>query len=163
MNKKEIEEKIKKAEEELKEAREMLAKCEEDKNWKPKLGEIYCYLDSSNCDNGENWRNDYIDNYRYDIGNCFKTREEAKHRAELVETERQLMKYACEHNDEIDWNDGNQHKFYFLYDGNDGKIGIMLCWKVKNARTIYFSSREIAQQAIQEIGEEKVKQYLKEM
>lgn len=109
------------------------------------------------------WRNWDEQNYIYDTGNCFKTKEEAEHRAELLETERQLMKYAREHNEKIDWENFEQDKYYLYYDMEDNEVGIGSDYCFRIPRKVYFSSEKIAQQAIKEIGEDKIEAYCKEL
>lgn len=101
-----------------------------------------------------------LDNYHYDTHNYFQTEKEARKYARVLETERQLKKFADEHNNKINWNNNNQVKWnlYYYYDLHE--INIATHCAIKDARVIYFSSEEIARQAIDEIGEEKIKEYL---
>ena len=101
-----------------------------------------------------------IDNFRYDTHNYFQTEDEARKYAKVLKTERQLKKFADEHNDVIDWSDINQHKWNLCYYYSRYEVSPIRCYGVKESRTIYFSSEEIAQQAIDTIGEDKIKEYL---
>ena len=78
----------------------------------------------------------------------------------MLETERQLKKFADEHNDVIDWSNINQHKWSLYYSYSGYEVSPIRCCGVKEARVIYFSSEEIARQAIDEIGTDKIKEYL---
>ena len=133
----------------------------ENKRWRSKEDwDIYWLV----CSNGEpNWSyelNRDSDNFRYDTHNYFQTEEEAQKYASVLETERQLKKFADEHNDVIDWSNINQHKWCLYYNYKYYRVDIgNPCWS-KDARTIFFSSKEIAEQAINEIGEEKITEYL---
>lgn len=101
-----------------------------------------------------------VDNIRYDTHNYFKTKEEAEEYANVLEIERQLKRFADEHNDKIDWEDFKQDKWYLYYSYRDLKISAAVAMYTKEARVIYFSSKEIAEQAIKTIGEDKIKDYL---
>lgn len=133
----------------------------ENKRWRSKENwDIYWLV----CSNGEpNWSyelNRDSDSFRYDTHNYFQTEEEAQKYAKVLETERQLKKFADEHNDVIDWSNINQHKWCLYYNYKYYRVDIgNPCWS-KDARTIFFSSKEIAEQAIDEIGEDKIKEYL---
>ena len=84
-------------------------------------------------------------------------KEEAEKYARVLETEMLLRKYADEHNEDMPWDGICEH--YFLYFNNDAiHISYFSC--SKEARKIYFSSREIAGAAIEEIGKERIEEYL---
>lgn len=130
------------------------------KRWRAEEGNIYWFvLGAVQLD----WRHEYnqnIDIFNYDTHNYFQTEEEAHKYAEVIETERQLKRFADEHNDKIDWDDNNSVKNYLCYNYNAHSIFIDSVWAVREPRVIYFSSKEIAEEAIDEIGAEKIKEYL---
>lgn len=101
-----------------------------------------------------------MDSFRYDTHNQFQTIDESRRYAKVLETERQLKKFADEHNGEIYWTDINQEKWYLYYSYKYYKVGITNQYWTKQSRIIYFSSEEIAKQAINTIGEDKIKEYL---
>lgn len=100
------------------------------------------------------------DSFRYDTHNYFQTEEEAQKYANVLEIERQLKKFADEHNDVIDWEDIDQDKWCLGYSYRALKTMTAVAMYTRGARTIYFSSQEIAKQAIDEIGTDKIKEYL---
>ena len=101
-----------------------------------------------------------MDDFHYDTHNYFQTKEEARRYARVLETERQLKKFADEHNGEIGWSNNNSAKRYLSYNYSTQSICTRSVWTLKEPRVIYFSSKEIAQQAIDTIGEDKIKEYL---
>lgn len=130
------------------------------KRWRGRCGQNYYY---GAHDNRVQCKTDYyipVDNFRYDTHNYFQTEEEAQKYANVLETERQLRKFADEHNDVIDWSNINQHKWCLYFNYSCYKVGTSSHYWTKESRAIYFSSKEIAQQAINEIGEDKIKEYL---
>lgn len=132
----------------------------ENKRWRSKNGDLYWLVGSNGKPDWSYELNRDIDNFRYDTHNYFQTEEEAQRYAKVLETERQLKKFADEHNDVIDWSDINQHKWNLCYYYSRYEVSPIRCCGVKESRTIYFSSEEIAQQAMDEIGKEKIKDYL---
>ena len=50
----------------------------EQTRWRPGLGQKYYFVDSDGIVNNILWADDSIDNGRFEIGNCFKTEEEAE-------------------------------------------------------------------------------------
>lgn len=132
----------------------------ENKRWRSKDGDTYWLVGS----NGETtcsyeYHRD-TDNFRYDTHNYFQIEEEAQKYANVLETERQLKKFADGHNDEIDWDNINQEKWYLYYSYKYYKTDIANYNWTKQPRVIYFSSAKIAKQAIDEIGADKIKEYL---
>lgn len=174
MNKQEIEEKILEIDRLISEAKQNLKECNEildkvksnykEDKWKPEYNETYYFIGSRNEVWDYTFRGEKEDKFRYDTNNMFKTEEQAEHYAELLETERQLMKYAREHNtEEIDWEDIDNKKYFLMYGVEEEKVEIEKYGYYKFARTVYFTSKEIAENAVKEIGEDKVKAYLKEL
>ena len=132
----------------------------ENKRWRSKYEDIYWLVDSNG---NPSWSYEYDrdrDSFRYDTHNYFQTEEEAQKYAKVLETERQLKKFADEHNDVIDWSNINQEKWYLYYNYSCYKVGIYNHYWAKESRVIYFSSKKIAQQAIDTIGEDSIKEYL---
>ena len=52
--------------------------------WKPKNGESYFFISGDGLVNLSDWDNDVFDNYYYNFGNCFRTKEEAEKALERV-------------------------------------------------------------------------------
>lgn len=132
----------------------------ENKRWRSKDGDIYWLVGSNGKPDWSYEFNRDSDSFRYDTHNYFKSEEEAQRYAKVLETERQLKKFADEHNGEIYWTDINQEKWYLYYNYRGYRIGISNHHWTKKSRVIYFSSEEIAEQAIDEIGTEEIKEYL---
>lgn len=145
------------------EVKEKEKKDKQDKRWRANRYENYWYV--SDCgivitEEDIRTANSAIDNYRYDTHNYFQTEEEARKYASVLETERQLKRFADEHNDKIDWNDNNSVKYYLGYHYDMHSTGVDACWIIREPRVIYFSSKKIAKQAIDTIGTEEIKEYL---
>lgn len=134
---------------------------EESKVWKPeKDGHYYYYNDTGHiyesCYDG-----DSTDKNRLEFGNCFKTKEEAEHMVEKLKVIKELRDFALENNNEkIDWRDKCIGKYFITYDFYDEEISIA-SYTFRNFLpfAIYFTSKEIAQKAIETIGEYRIKKY----
>lgn len=158
-------EKISELEQQLAVLRAEVEKEEKDPNkrWRADESCLYWFVQNTGIPNCtyEYYRD--IDNFRYDTHNYFKSEEEARRYAKVIETERQLKKFADEHNgkiDKIDWSDNDSVKHYLCYNYIKQSIFIDSAWARRYPRVIYFSSKEIAQQAMTTIGEDKIKEYL---
>ena len=163
MDKEEILKEIEKTKLNLANMEKMLKECKYER-WNPKPSqEYYCVDDGNNVRRVNfNTMNAY-DRDRIKVYNCFQTREQAETEAEKILVRRQLEDIARRLNkgNKIDWNNDKQFKYYICIDSRDNEIiwdrevryisqGIVYCldinfWKV----------------AIQEIGEQRLKAYLK--
>lgn len=133
----------------------------ESKVWKPEVEEKFYTLFGDGSINELTWLNHADIIKRYEIGNCFKTKDEAKFALEKLKVITELRRYALEHNEkEIDWNDKDQDKFSLCFYHQSKKILINTHTSTSYQTTfIYFTSKEIAQAAIKAIGEERIKKY----
>lgn len=130
------------------------------KRWRAECAEGYwAVTDYGMPDWSYNYNRD-MDSFRYDTHNQFQTIDEARRYAKVLETERQLKKFADEHNGKIDWTDINRKNCSLCYNYIRCEVVIIRSCMIKDARVIYFSSEEIAKQAIDTIGEDKIKEYL---
>lgn len=116
-----------------------------DETWKPEVGELVWILFGTNTN-------------EYNLGFAFKTKEEAEFRKEQLLVENELRRFAAENNEEIDWNDENQPKYYISYHSISNTVSIDAKSTFKS-NDVYFTSAEIAQKAIDTIGEDRIKKF----
>ena len=133
---------------------------EENKVWKPKEGEKYFTIDYDGTILNLVVRENVTDYDEINLGNCFKTKKEAEHMAEKLKVINELKNFALENNEkEINWKNDTQ-KYAVLYDYLCQKIKIDYWNYMRHIPfNIYFTSREIAQKAIEAIGEDRIKKY----
>lgn len=131
------------------------------KDWEPKKGDKYYYINDAGFIFNYDCREDISDKAHLNIGNCFKTEEEAKHMVEKLKVIHELQKFAYENNEkEIDWNDAKQYKYYLVYDTEDEELYVdYAVYCKREPLNIYFTSLDIAKEAIKTIGENRIKKY----
>lgn len=131
------------------------------KDWKPKKGDKYYYINDAGFIFNYDCREDISDEARLNIGNCFKTEEEAKHMVEKLKVIHELQKFAYENNEkEIDWNNKTQYKYYLVYATEDEEFYVdYAVYCKRELLNIYFTSSDIARKAIKTIGENRIKKY----
>lgn len=160
MDKEEILYEIEKTKQHLTNLEKMLKECGD--RWKPKYDEQYWYITDYGTVN-------YIlfmpknqnDDMRFKNYNCFKTREQAEAEAEKILVRRKLEDIARRLNKgkKIDWYDNEQSKYCIkLYFDN---IVMNFCFCYKTQGTVYCLDRNFKDVAIQEIGEERLIEYLR--
>ena len=138
------------------EEREQLLKLVEkgqkpvEREW-PQEGDDYYFLACDDYIGEESWYGDEFDCFRYDVGNCFHTEEEAEWYREHLKVCAELRRMADGSVEDGAWHvpyydSLNDHVFVYMHDGY--------------SETPYiFASDESAQKAIDTIGEERLKKY----
>ena len=162
MNRDQLIDEINKTKEHLANMEKMLAEWKYER-WKPEDGEDYYYIKNSD---GEIWKDVFYhannsDNIHYNTYNCFRTREQAEVEVEKILVRRQLENIAkrLNGNTEIIW-DPEDLKYYLVIDTNDNiDIDFNRCTLIQGV--VYCLDRKFKDAAIQEIGEERLKRYLK--
>lgn len=161
MNKQEILEEINKTKEHLANMEKALKECE-NRRWKPKPSEDYYCVDDGNDVRRVNFNiTDVYDRDRIKTYNCFQTREQAETEAEKILVRRQLEDIAKRLNkgEEIDWFDGEQPKHCIELFCNSIITNFYFSHKAQG--TTYCLDKNFLNTAIREIGEERLKAYLK--
>ena len=161
MDKQEILNEIEKTKEHLTKMMRILQESE-NQRYKPKEHELFWYLDTWNRPRVRNYIgtsvccNESFKNY-----NCFQTREQAEQEAKNILIRRQLEDIARRLNKgkEIDWFDSEQSKYYIELYCNNIITNFYLAHKTQG--TVYCLDKNFKDIAIQEIGEERLKKYLR--
>lgn len=164
MDKQEILNEIEKTKEHL---AKMMRMLQESKNqrYKPKEHELFWYLDTWNRPCVRN----YIDtsvccNESFKNYNCFQTKQEAEAEAEKILVRRMLEDIARRLNkgQKIDWGNGNQYKYCLAY-STDYQHIIIQDHNINVIRQgmVYCLDGTFRSVAIREIGEERLKAYLR--
>ena len=128
--------------------KKQIEKCDK-KVFKPiKSGEKYYSISTKGKIGLYSFCNDDFDKEIIDFGNYFKTQEEAERKRFEIRLHRQLELFALENNDtEITW-DINSEKYLINYSKDMG-IVIDKVYTLKDFGQVYFTSREIAEKALE--------------
>lgn len=134
------------------------------KRWRAEKGGKYYFLDSS-C--SVVYMVDYyieFDRKRYEVGNYFKTKEEAEFRRQQLLYLQQYKDYLGEDLvTEDDWKDNDILKYYAYYDYDSNIVDIDGGIYFKFQGTIYSKSKQKIKDFIKEIGEDNFKKYILEV
>ena len=162
MDKQELQKEIEKARAHLANMEKMLEQCEFER-WKPKIDDIFYSLNGY----GEIKRVYFCDDQScrmlYENFNCFKTYEQAKVEAEKILVRRMLEDIARRLNkgEKIDWKNSTQYKYSFYLDDKANKIDWYRECRCAVQGSVYCLDTNFYNIAIQEIGEERLKKYLR--
>ena len=122
-----------------------------------KYGDIYFFLTASGISQGETLNGDGTGLARRSIGNMFLTIEDADFVKERLKVIAELKKYAKEFSDE-EWMDQSINKYYILFNYRDYALKIdYVCYSKESG--IYFGSGKRAREAIEAVGEDRIKKY----
>ncbi len=163
MNKQEVVEEINKTREHLANMEKMLAECEYER-WKPEKNEVYYFVNSYGVVE-QDWNSTEFtpDMKRYNAYNCFKTKEQAEVEAEKILVRRQLENIARRLNkgENLNYGDNTQCKFCLKYNIVKDRIQIDNDYNCVHVDVVYCLNIDFDKVAIQEIGEERLKKYLR--
>lgn len=131
------------------------------KRWRGKYGDVYYTITSEGHLVDDTETEGFSDKQSYRFGNYFKTKEEADFARTKQLIYQQLKDYALEHNTEaINWTNPYQHKWFIECDHDDKEV--RYCWTASTSsiNQIYFTSKKIAEDAVEEVGKKIIKYYL---
>ena len=138
--------------------KKQIEECDK-KVFKPnKFGEKYYTISTKGKIGSYSFCNDDFDKEIMDFGNYFKAQEEAERKRFEIRLHRQLELFALENNDtEIDWNDSNE-KYMINYNKDKG-IFIDRVYTLKIFGQVYFTSKEIAEKALETFRHELIRYF----
>lgn len=141
----ELEKKFTQVCQEIKDLKEQLKLVENKEIWQPKKGEKYWTIGIDGCV----WQtsNDGDDKI-FEIGNYFKSKEEAEKQAEYNKVMNRFRKYCEGHSKPLDWENGKQCKHSVIYNRSDKEIQFCGDFVSRYAFQIYASSEQIIKEAI---------------
>lgn len=154
---------INKTEEHLANMKKILAECEYER-WKPKKNETYYYVSSKGRVKQNMWTDEFTtEDEQYNFYNCFQTREQAEAEAEKILIRRQLENIARRLNKgkKPDWDDEDTKKYFIRFNYYQNRIELDRSFRQKLQGTVYCLNKNFLNVAIQEVGEERLKKYLR--
>ena len=122
-----------------------------------KYGDEYFFLTESGIVQGGIWRDDMISLSILSIGNMFLTEEDAEFAIERLNVIAELKKYAKEFSDE-EWMDKDLPKYHIGFEYGCRGLSCYIALWIRRL-DLYFESEEKAQEAIEAVGEDRVKKY----
>ena len=138
--------------------KKQIEECD-NKVFKPnKFGEKYYTISTKGKIGSYSFCNDDFDKEIIDFGNYFKTQEEAERKCFEIRLHRQLELFALENNDtEIDLNIHSEK--YIISYRIDGNIFIDKVYSFKDLGQVYFTSKEIAEKALETFRHELIRYF----
>lgn len=142
--------------EELQKEAEAQKEQEELKPWKPGAGEEYFFVDNDFCAHSFCNYDDEVDNYNFEIGNCFRTGERAD---QVVEKMRLLLRLEQLHDmlcpDYVpDYEDYYEVKFHVYFSHCLGRYDISYSTDGENPCMVAFDTKKNALKAAEILDKE---------
>lgn len=119
----------------------------------PQDGDEYWYIDDEGDILNERWDGLDFEEYRLAVGNIFKTKDQARFAVEKLKVEAEQRKFSRPF-------ENGKYNYYIFLSVDDDVVEVDFIWFYCSQGTIYFESEEKAQQAIESVGEERIKKYL---
>ena len=132
---------------------EVLAKGEQEF---PKVGDKYWYIDTTGDVHDENWECFSFEKATLEIGNMFKTKEQAEFVVEKLKVEAELRSLSDS------W-DLEKTQYTFSFNWEVGEFEIDYPDYNQYPGSYYFDSLDSWEQAIESVGEERIKKYIFEV
>lgn len=127
----------------------------------PNLGDTYWRINERGYVVDDRWSCAQRDYKAFSCGNCFTSEASALYTLKALKVYYNLKHFAEVNNtEEIDWTNEYSSKFCITYDYHNNNLFIDDMQTVKYPNTVYFTSEKIAENAINEIGEDNIKKYL---
>ncbi|AXY81144.1 hypothetical protein AVP_28 [Aerococcus phage vB_AviM_AVP] len=140
---------------EIKELKKRIAELEEQVEQEkefPQDGDKYWLIEETLGVSRYAWAGDDFDNKLLSVGNVFRTKEQAEFAVEKLKVEAELRKYSRPFKN--GWDNYN----IILTDNESVNTAY---WSgVQSQGSIHFESRDKAQQAIESVGEDRIKKYI---
>lgn len=161
MNKQEILDEIAKLKERLNELEKMYNSLTPPyKRWRTLIGNFYYFIVSGGEVRPAQEGKTKLDDQYYAIGNYFKTEEEAEFEVERLKVIAELREWATPV-DKFDWSNTTENK-YLIQLKNDtvGNFWLVVdVWRKYQFCDLVFASEEMAENAIEAVGEERIIKY----
>lgn len=161
MNKEEIMKQVEQIEKELSRLKRVL--YDPETKFEPEVGDEYWFIDSEGDTISAVWTNAGIDKSRNKLHNCYPTIELA-----IKQLKRNHIKCTLEDIAErlnagksIDWSDHTQDKYFLIYTHYEEKLYTNAANGTQVQGIIYCLSENFLEEAIKEIGEQKLINYIK--
>lgn len=135
-----------------KELAELKCKVEEGPKF-PEYGDTYWCIDAEGIVYVNDFEGIQADRNILEIGNVFKTKEEAEFAVDKLKVEAELRKFSRPFK-----RGGFNHYIFIDTDGNHLEVNSLIYGQPQG--TIYFESKEKAKQAIESVGAERIKKYI---
>lgn len=129
---------------------EVLAKGEQEF---PKVGDKYWYIDTTGDVHDENWECFSFEKATLEIGNMFKTKEQAEFVVEKLKVEAELRNLSDS------W-DLEKTQYTFSFNWEVGEFEIDYPDYNQYPGSYYFDSLDSWEQAIESVGEDRIKKYI---
>ena len=161
-NKKELLNKLKQLEKDFNtqvtDIKKQIKECDK-KVFKPnKFSKKYYAISTKGKIGSYSFCNDDFDKELISFGNYFKTKEEAERKCFEIRLHRKLELFALENNDaEIDLNTHSEK--YIISYRIDGNIFIDKVYSFKDLGQVYFTSKEIAEKALETFRHELIRYF----
>ena len=142
--------------EELKSLKERIAELEkqvEQEKEFPQEDDIFWFINTFGKPLWSTWGESITNRQLIEIGNMFRTKEQAEFEVEKLKVLVELRKFSRP----FEYGKFNYYLFFDI-DGDNLKIDFRSSCQPQGA--IYFESEEKAQQAIESVGEERIKKYI---
>lgn len=141
--------------EQLEKELEELKKLEKERlvQYRPKIGDEYWFINSDGYVTCLEWEYDFFGQRIYEIGNTYRTKEEAEFVVEKTRTEVELRRFSKPFESE-------KNNYHISLDTEENTLNVSNMRIFQSQGAIYFGSEEKAKEAIRAVGERRIRKYI---
>lgn len=141
--------------EQLEKELEELKKLEKERlvQYRPKIGDEYWFINSDGYVTCLEWEYDFFGQRIYEIGNTYRTKEEAEFVVEKIRTEVELRRFSKPFESE-------KNNYHISLDTEENTLNVSNMRIFQSQGAIYFGSEEKAKEAIRAVGERRIRKYI---
>lgn len=132
---------------------EKIKKLKEEEQAFPKYYDDYWYIDTTGDVYSENWHGFGFEKAMLEMGNVFRTKEQAEFAVEKLKVEAELRKFSRPFKPMTD-------NFFIAYNAKVESLEIDCSLNTNIQGVIYFGSREEMLRAVESVDKERIKKYI---
>lgn len=123
------------------------------KQFKPTIGDEYWFVNTVGGTSLADWQYDDFDKSVYEIGNTYRTKEEAEFVVEKIRTEVELRRFSKPFESE-------KNNYHISLDTEENTLNVSNMRIFQSQGAIYFGSEEKAKESIRAVGERRIRKYI---
>ena len=120
----------------------------------PQEDDMFWFINTFGKPVWSTWGESITNRQLIEIGNMFRTKEQAEFEVEKLKVEAELRKYSRP------FKEGENENWFILWGTYKKEVQIDWSRKLVRQGTIYFESRKKANEAVESVGEERIKKYI---
>lgn len=124
--------------------------------WKPEVGDEYWFVSTDAEAYDNKWGDHPLHKDLYEIGNCYKTEQEAETAVKKQKAYMRIVRKIHELNDgwTPDWLDGSEGKYYMVYEHEDCDVSFWREWCCQQMQEEFYFKYSVRHEVIEHCADD---------